>query len=101
MQYYILADELTVLGFSMAGVKGVAIENSEEAENGFNKAIEDKNIGIILITERIAELIRPLVDHYLFTADFPLVVEIPDRFGLIEGRKNIREMVNQAIGIKL
>jgi len=37
----------------------------------------------------------------MFTQSFPLIVEVPDRLGPVAGRANIREMVNQAIGIKL
>jgi len=41
------------------------------------------------------------VDSYLFSEQFPLIVEIPDRKGRLEGRPGLREMVNEAIGIKL
>jgi vacuolar-type H+-ATPase subunit F/Vma7 len=46
-------------------------------------------------------MIRPVVNKYLFTVSFPLIVEIPDRTGIKPGRAGIREMVNTAIGIKL
>jgi len=101
MQYYIIGDEDAVLGFDMVGVQGKAVGSASEAEEVFKKVLEDRNTGIILITERIAELIRPLVDRFIFSEAFPLIVEIPDRRGRIEGKASIREMVNQAIGIKL
>jgi len=41
------------------------------------------------------------VDRYMFTQSFPLIVEVPDRLGPVAGKAGIREMVNQAIGIKL
>ena len=50
---------------------------------------------------RVADLIRPQVDRFIFTRNFPLIVEIPDRQGPLSGKPGIREMVNQAIGIKL
>ncbi|MBN2049003.1 MAG: V-type ATP synthase subunit F [Spirochaetales bacterium] len=101
MKYFVIGDEDTTLGFSLAGVAGERVETSAEAENAFDRAVTEKEIGIILITERIAELIRPKVDRYLFTRDFPLIVEIPDRLGKMPGRPELREMVNQAIGMKL
>ena len=101
MKYFIIGDEDAVLGFNMVGVGGQAVKNQKEAENAFQHAIDDKEIGIIIIAERIAELIRPIVDKYIFTAKFPLIIEIPDREGPITGKSNIREMVNEAIGIKL
>ena len=101
MKYHIIGDEDAVLGFGMVGVAGNTASTRSEAEAAFNAALKDNEIGIIIITERIAELIRPLVDKYIFTHKFPLIVEVPDRRGKITGKAGIREMVNEAIGIKL
>ena len=101
MKYFVIGDEDTVLGFGLVGVRGFVANNEAEAENSFKKAIEDKEIGIIIITEKRAEFIRPLVDAYLFTYNFPLIVEIQDRTGKMSGKSDIRQMVNEAIGIKL
>jgi V/A-type H+-transporting ATPase subunit F len=101
MKYFIIGDEDSVLGFSMAGVDGIAVADALSADKAFSEALSDKENGIILITERIAELIRDKVDRYIFTVKFPLIVEIPDRFGSVEGRGDLRKMVNEAIGIKL
>ena len=94
MRYSIIGDEDTVLGFKMVGVSG-------EAEQALSGALEDREVGIVLITERVAELMRAQVDQYVFTRSFPLIVEIPDRRGPVAGKPGIREMVNRAIGIKL
>lgn len=101
MIYYVIGDEDAVLGFGMVGVKGRTARTPAEAESAFRAALENSDVGIVIITERIAELIRPLVDDYLFTEEFPLIVEIPDRTGHVEGRRELREMVNRAIGIAL
>ncbi len=101
MQYYIIGDQDAVMGFGMVGVDGRVVNSPEEAELTFKDLLADKNIGIIIITERIAEMIRHLVDIYIFTEQFPLIVEIPDRLGRLAGKPGIREMVNSAIGIKL
>jgi V/A-type H+-transporting ATPase subunit F len=99
--YFIIGDEDSVLGFSLVGVKGRVVNNAKEAESAFESVLEDREIGIIIITERIADLIRPLVDRYIFTQVFPLIVEVPDRRGKVTGKPTLREMVNEAIGIKL
>jgi len=101
MKYSIIADEDTVLGFEMVGVSGRSVQNPEEAERAFRATLEEKETGIVIITERVADMIRPLVDRYLFTQSFPLIVEIPDRKGRPPGRPGIKEMVNSAIGIRL
>lgn len=101
MKYSIIGDEDTVLGFGIVGVSGKVASTADEAQRAFKAILEDRQTGILIITERVADMIRPLVDRYLFTEAFPLVVEIPDRKGHKPGRPGIREMVNTAIGIKL
>lgn len=101
MKYAIIGDEDAVVGFGVLGVSGKIAANADEAQRAFSAILEDKETGIIIITERIADMIRPLVNKYLFTVGFPLVVEIPDRKGPKPDRLGIKEMVNTAIGIKL
>jgi len=101
MKYFVMGDEDTVLGFGMVGVEGKTVHNPEDAEALFNEILQDKEIGIIIITERTAETIRGLIREFIFTKSFPLIVEIPDRSGHAPGWVGIREMVNAAIGIKL
>ena len=101
MKYYVIGDEDAVLGFGMVGVRGDIVLDRDAAESSFRTALQDKEIGIVIITEPVAELIRPLVDQYVFTKQFPLIVEIPDRKGKVAAKPGIREMVNRAIGVRL
>jgi len=101
VKYSIIGDEDTVLGFEMVGVSGRTARDPDEAQRAFRAALEEKETGIIIMTERVADMIRPLVDRYLFTESFPLIVEIPDRKGREPDRPGIRELVNAAIGIRL
>ncbi|MEJ2703513.1 MAG: V-type ATP synthase subunit F [Sedimentisphaerales bacterium] len=101
MRYSIIGDEDTVLGFKMVGVSGKVATDADEARRAFDAMLEDRENCIIIITERVADMIRSTVDRFLFTENFPLIVEIPDRNGPKPGKLGIREMVNAAIGLKL
>lgn len=101
MNYFVIGDQDTVLGFSLAGVDGVAVTCQEETNNAFTEAISKENIAIIVITEKCASWIRERLEHYLFTKDFPLIVEIPDRSGSDPHRPSLKQMINAAIGIKI
>jgi len=101
MKYAVIGDEDTVLGFGIVGVSGKVATTAEDARRAFEDILAEKDVAIVIITEPIADLIRPLVDQYLFTSTFPLIVEIPDREGPRPNRPGIREMVNAAIGIKI
>ncbi len=101
MKYLVIGDEDTVLGLGMVGVEGRIVREKDDTLKAFKEALSDREVGIVIITERMASLIRPTVDRFIFSEDFPLIVEIPDRKGPLPGRKGIREMVNAAIGVKL
>jgi len=100
MKYFVIGDEDTVLGFSLVGVFGMQATNAEQARQAWNKALEDRANGIIIITDVVANMIRPTVDQYLFSESFPLVVEIPSSRGE-ESQTDLRTLVNQAIGVSL
>ncbi len=101
MRYFVLGDEDTVLGFGMVGVEGRTVDTEVQAAEALDAVLADSSIGILIITERAAELVRERIDRLLFSEQFPLVVEIPDREGRRPDRPSLRELVNQAIGIKI
>lgn len=101
MTYFVIGDQDTVLGFGLVGVDGVSVAGPDEARAAFDRALQSREIGIVVITETVAEMIRSVVDRYVFTEDFPLIVEIPDRTGPLPDRPDMRSLVNQAIGINL
>lgn len=100
MKYFVIGDEDTVLGFSLVGVFGVQATTQEQALQAWNKALEDPENGIIIITHEVASMIRSLVDQYLFSESFPLVVEIPGARST-DSPPDLRTLVNQAIGVSL
>ncbi|MBR1918549.1 MAG: V-type ATP synthase subunit F [Spirochaetales bacterium] len=99
MEYYVIGDEDTVLGFSLVGLSGSAVSSESEARSAWEKVLENRNYGIIIITEGAADLIRSTVDRYLFSENFPLVVEIPSSGQ--KSKRDLRTLVNEAIGVGL
>lgn len=100
MRYFVIADEDTVLGFSLVGTRGMSASNAREAADALHKALENQEYGIIIITQEIAQMIRREVDRYMFSETFPLIVEIPDRSsGYVS--KDLKALVNEAIGVSL
>ncbi len=101
MKFYVIADENTVTAFKLVGLEGEVVENADSAKEALEKAFESGEIGIIIITERIAASIREEMEDFVFKHSFPLIIEIPDRKGPLEDRISIREMVNSAVGVKV
>ena len=101
MKFYVIADENTVTGFKLVGLEGEAVESPEGAREALAKAFESSETGIVIITERIADTIREDIEDFTFGRSFPLIIEVPDREGPVEGRISIRELVNTAVGVKI
>jgi V/A-type H+-transporting ATPase subunit F len=101
MQFYVIGDESTVTGFGLAGVEGEVVETADEAREAIKKAFVSPDVGIIIVTEKIAAELRTEMEEYVFGRSFPLVIEIPDRTGPMEGRVSIRQLVRSAVGINV
>jgi len=101
MNFFCIGDEDTVLGFRLAGVEGRVAETITESREALKVATSMSDVGIIIITERVAQQIRTDVDKYVYGTDFPLIIEIPDRAGPLPERKPIPELVKQAVGVKI
>ena len=63
--------------------------------------MENKELGIILITELLVELFPEVISDMKLKSTRPLIVEIPDRHGTRRPPDNIMRYVNEAIGLKL
>lgn len=102
MKMFLISDNIdTRTGLRLAGVDGVVVQGQEEVSAALEKAMADKDIGIILITEVLVELIPEVISDIKLNRSRPLIVEIPDRHGTRRPSDYIMGSVNEAIGIKL
>lgn len=101
MKLFVIGDDQTVLGYRLVGVEGRVAEGSEEALAALRQAVENKEIGVVLITEKIAAGIRDEVEARLYGLGFPLVLEVPDATGPDPSRLDIEEVVRKAIGVSI
>jgi V/A-type H+-transporting ATPase subunit F len=99
--YAVSENRDTLLGLRLAGIRGTQISNLSEAEKLLDSLLKDKEIGIILITEKLAEGMRLKVNSIKQKLTYPLIVEIPDRHGSIRGEDYITGYVKDSIGIKI
>jgi V/A-type H+-transporting ATPase subunit F len=82
-------------------VEGVVVHEKQETIDALKAVAEDPTVGIILVTEKLAELAREYVDHVKLDMPKKLLVEIPDRHGTIRKKDSITSYVNEAIGLKI
>jgi V/A-type H+-transporting ATPase subunit F len=102
MQFYLISDNIdTQMGMRLAGIKGVVVHEEDEVRRELEKAVSDKNIAIILLTEKLVKLCYEMVYDIKLRRRSPLIVEIPDRHGTSEISENINRYVRDAIGLKI
>ena len=100
MKTFVIAGEDAVLGFSLAGVPGKIVATEEETHDAFEQALHTEELGVLLITEPVAQMIRPKIDAWIIGGRQPLIMEIPDVQGPRAGRRTPHEFVKSAIGVK-
>ncbi len=101
MNFCCLGDEETVRGFRLAGIRGEVVTTPAEAAAALQRAVERPDCGIVIITDRTAAGIRSAVDAVRFERDRPVILEIPGPGGPLPGRKSLRQLVQEAVGISL
>lgn len=101
MKCIVIGDELTVMGFRLIGVSGTVVSSEDEARSVFDEVRQQEDVAMILITERIAEQMREQIDDVKLQMKRPLILEIPDRHGVVEEKESILDVVQRVIGVKI
>lgn len=101
MKFFCIGDEDTVGGFRLAGVSGRVATDPAKAEAALEEAVSRADCGIIIVTERVADGIRPRIDAIRLERERPLILEIPGPEGPLPGRKGLREFVQEAVGMRI
>ncbi len=102
MNIYLISDNIdTQTGMRLAGIDGCVVHEKDELKAALNNALSDKEIGIILITEKLSFEFPEIIDDIKLNRKLPLLVEIPDRHGSGRRADFITSYVSEAIGLKL
>ena len=102
MKMFLISDNIdTYTGMRLAGVEGVVVHEREELRRALEEAVEHKEYGIILLTEKFGKDFPDIIDDIRLNHRLPLLIEIPDRHGTGRAPDFITSYVNEAIGLKL
>ena len=102
MKMYLISDNIdTLTGMRLAGVEGVVVHEAKEVKAAIDKVLSNKEIGILLITEKLSTLIPDYINDIKLNRKTPLLVEIPDRHGSGRKKEFITSYIKEAIGVKL
>lgn len=102
MKYFVITDSTdTQVGLRLAGIEGVVVREEPEVRRAIEQAARDPAIGVLLITEHLAQRCADLIGPMKMTLKTPLVVEIPDRHSTGRAPDSITRYIREAIGVKL
>ncbi len=111
MEYFIIGERELVLGFMLAGVKGVAVTNRHDALDAFHMVTGSGNLvgalakenrpKVLILTEDVSDMLSKEVLDWQMKGEAPLIVEIPGLQGRIAGKKSLTESIREAVGIQI
>lgn len=101
MRFYIIGDKDTVMAFSLLGIEGAVVDLRIDILNALHRAIKNREIGIILITEILAERIKDVLNDILIKKKCHLILQIPDINGPIPGKYSVEDFAYSALGMKI
>lgn len=100
MKSFLLTDNRdTFLLLRLTGIDGIYLREDDNVKEEFMKLVNNKNYGIIYITEKIYEVIKEEVIKIKTKKKLPLVTVIPDRHGYHESKEKITDYIKESIGI--
>ena len=107
MKAYLVSDNHdSLVGMRLAGIEGTLVHTPEETHDAIREALKIRDLAILAITEKAAEMAEDAVRQLRERGELPLVVEIPDRFGTkrgpdLRGPDFLTKYVQEAIGVKM
>lgn len=103
MRFALIADTHdTLMGMRLAGIEGVEVHTAQEVLEALQKAVDDPEVGIVMISPRLAALQKELIDEVRLHRNRPLIVEVPDRHvGETAYADKITGYIQEAIGVKI
>jgi len=102
MKVFMLSDNThTLTGMRLSGVEGVVVHEREEILKELAKVKEKRDIGILLVTELLAERVQLELSKIKLSRSLPIIVEIPDRHGPRRPPDFLTKYIKESIGVKI
>ena len=101
MKLAALCDKDTAIGLRLAGIKETYVSNGNVNEL-WNQISQNQDIGILFVTEKIAEELGRDFKEYRLKNNIPIVVEIPDKKGRMKDHIDyVSHLIKKAVGVEV
>ncbi len=96
MKIVAFGDKETLTALRLAG-----LTETYATKDKFHECTTDNEVGLILITEKLAAELSAQINEIRQQKLFPIIVEIPDKRGPQEKEDRIGRIIKRAVGVEL
>ncbi len=100
MKIRIVGDSFTVDIFRLIGIQGVVAEDGEAAKVRIERYLSADDVGIVLISQTLADQLGDAFERYMERRSLPLVLSLPDRVTQGKGAEQLAALIESSIGIR-
>lgn len=102
MRFFLISDNNDAMnGMRLAGIEGVVVRSKADMRAALKEISAAPDIGMVLITEKVADTYQALVDGARKAQTGTLVITVPSTGGSAAGKDRITRYVREAIGVKI
>lgn len=102
MKAFLISDNHdTLVLMRLGGISGVIVHGYGETRAAVEEALKQKDLGVLVITEKAAEVIPEEISGLRKREHLPLLVVVPDRHGSRRGADFLSRYVREAIGVNV
>ena len=95
-------DKDTAVGLRLAGIQEFFIPEKDDLRKVWKDFTERNDIGVVFITEKIAEEISQELKEFRLRNILPIIVEMPDKDGHMEEHMDyISHLIKKAVGMNI
>ncbi len=100
MKVYCVGSEEVVKGLALIGIEGTATTDAQEAERAVEAVLNQPEVGLLVISERLAMPLKEKLTGWAFAHRQPLILEIPDEQGPVSKHSAVLSLVMEAVGLE-
>jgi len=101
MKLAALCDKDTSVGLRLAGIKDTYVSEGKSSDVWDEVSSKD-DIGILFITEKIAEELGRELKDFRLKNNIPIIIEIPDKSGRKKEHVDyVSQLIKKAVGVEV
>ena len=101
MKLAALCDKDTAVGLRLAGIKDTYVSEGNSSDV-WNEVSSKDDIGILFVTEKIAEELGRELKDFRLRNTIPIVIEIPDKSGRKKDHVDyVSQLIKKAVGVEV